>query len=150
MSLLTRIEEDMIKALKSGDSIALNTLRGLKSEIRYFQIEQKSRESSDEQLTAVISTAAKKRRDSIEQFKSAGRQDLVDKESKELEIILGYLPQQLSASEIEAFVKEAMAESGASSPADLGKVMKILMPKTRGKADGKLVNEIVVRLLSEK
>lgn len=147
MSLLKRIEEEMIKALKSGDSVALNTLRGLKSDIRYSQIEQKSRESTDEQIIAVISSAAKKRRDSIEQFKAGGRQDLVDKETKELEIILRYLPQQMSSAEIETIVKEVIAEVGAG-PADLGKVMKALMPKVKGKADGRLVSETVNRLLA--
>jgi uncharacterized protein len=150
MSLLKRIEEEMIKALKSGDSLAVNTLRGLKSEIRYAQIELKTRESTDDQIIAVISSAAKKRRDSIEQFKAAGRQDLVDKESKELDIILTYLPQQMSADEIETIVKEVIAEVGAAGPSDLGKVMKVLMPKTRGKADGKLVSETVNRLLAPK
>jgi uncharacterized protein len=150
MSLLKRIEEEMIKALKSGDSLAVNTLRGLKSEAKYAQIEKKAAEMTDELVTAVIATAAKKRRDSIEQFKAAGRQDLVDKESKELEIILTYLPQQMSADEIETIVKEVIAEVGAAGPSDLGKVMKVLMPKTRGKADGKLVSETVGRLLAGK
>lgn len=149
MSLLTRIEDEMKKALKAGDTLAVNTLRGLKSEIRYFQIDKKGGDS-DEELIPVISTAAKKRRESIEQFKAGGRMDLVEQESKELEIILTYLPPQLSPAEIENFARDAITESGAATPAELGKVMKILMPKVKGKADGKLVTEIVGRLLAAK
>jgi uncharacterized protein YqeY len=148
MSLLKRIDEEMIKALKSGDTVAVNTLRGLKSDCKYFQIDKRLEKLSDDDILTVIGTAAKKRRDSIEQFLSGGRQDLVDKETRELEIILTYLPTQLGPAEIETLVREAIAESGAASPADMGKVMKVLMPKVKGKADGKLVSQTVTRLLS--
>lgn len=148
MSLLKQIDQDLVKALKSGDRLAADTLRGLKSDIKYFQLEKRLDEVSDDDIVGVISSSAKRRRDSIEQFKAGGRQDLVDKESRELEIVQKYLPQQLTEDDIEKIVKEAIEEAGAQSPADMGKVMKIVMPKFKGRADGKLVQKIVTRSLS--
>ena len=148
MSLLQQIDQDLVKALKSGDRLAADTLRGLKSDIKYFQLEKRLDEVSDEDITGVISSSAKRRRDSIEQFKAGGRQDLVDKETRELEIVQKYLPEQLSEADIEQIVKEAVEETGAQSPADMGKVMKVVMPKFKGRADGKLVQKIVTRTLS--
>jgi len=148
MSLLKQIDQDLIKALKGGDREAATTLRGLKSDMKYYQIEKKLKELTDEEILVVLSSAAKRRKDSIEQFQSGGRDDLVAKETRELEVIKVYLPEEMPEAEVEALVKEAIAESGAASQADLGKVMKILMPKVKGKADGKLVNQIVKRLLS--
>jgi len=148
MSLLKQIDQDLVKALKSGDRLAADTLRGLKSDIKYFQLEKRVDELSDEDIIGVISSAAKRRRDSIEQFKAGGRQDLVDKESRELEIVQQYLPQQLSEDDVEKIVKEAVEETGAQSPSDMGKVMKVVMPKVKGRADGKLVQKIVTRSLS--
>jgi uncharacterized protein len=148
MSLLKQIDQDLVKALKSGDRLAADTLRGLKSDIKYFQLEKRADELSDEDIVGVISSSAKRRRDSIEQFKAGGRQDLVDKESRELEIVQQYLPQQLSEDDIEKIVKEAIEETEAQSPSDMGKVMKIVMPKVKGRADGKLVQKIVNRSLS--
>lgn len=147
MSLLKQIDQDLIKALKNRDSVATDTLRGLKSDIKYYQIEKRLDKITDEDVTAVLSSAAKRRRDSIEQFQAGGRDDLVSRESRELDIIKTYLPEAMSEEEIESAVRDAIAEAGAASPADLGKVMKILMPNVRGRADGKLVNEIVRRLL---
>ncbi len=148
MSLLKQIDQDLVKALKSGDRLAADTLRGLKSDIKYFQLEKRLDEVSDDDIVGVISSSAKRRRDSIEQFKAGGRQDLVDKESRELEIVQKYLPQQLTEDDIDKIVKEAIEEAGAQSPADMGKVMKIVMPKFKGRADGKLVQKIVTRSLS--
>lgn len=148
MSLLKQIDQDLVKALKSGDRLAADTLRGLKSDIKYFQLEKRVDEVSDEDIIGVISSSAKRRRDSIEQFKAGGRQDLVDKESRELEIVQQYLPQQLTEDDIEKIVKEAVEETGAQSPSDMGKVMKAVMPKVKGRADGKIVQKIVTRSLS--
>lgn len=148
MSLLKQIDQDLVKALKSGDRLGADTLRGLKSDIKYFQLEKRLDEVSDDDIIGVLSSSAKRRRDSIEQFAAGGRQDLVDKETRELEIIQKYLPQQLSEADVETIVKEAIEETGAQSPADMGKVMKIVMPKVKGRADGKLVQTIVTRTLS--
>jgi len=148
VSLLKQIDQDLIKALKGGDREAATTLRGLKSDMKYYQIDKKLKELTDEDILGVLSSAAKKRKDSIEQFQAGGRDDLVAKETRELEVIKAYLPEEMSEAEIETLVKEAIAESGAVSVADLGKVMKILMPKVKGKADGKIINQTVKRLLS--
>ena len=148
MSLIEQIDQDLIKALKNRDQDMVTTLRGLKSDLKYHQINNKLEKLSDEDVVNVFSSAAKKRRDSIDQFKTGGRDDLVAKESKELELIKKYLPEQLGPEEVEGLAKEAIAEAGAAIPGDIGKVMKILMPKVKGKADGKIVKETVTRLLS--
>lgn len=150
MSLLERIDKDLIKALKGGDKIVVLNLRGLKSDIKYFQINNTLDKLTDEDVTAVLSSAAKRRRDSIEQFKKGNRADLVEKESRELEIIQTYLPQPMTAEEIEALAAEAIAETEASGPSDMGKIMKALMPKVKGLADGKAVKDVVMRLLTAK
>ncbi len=148
MALLKRIDEDLIKALKGRDQVAATTLRGLKSNIKYYQIDNKLDKLTDEEILSVLASAAKQRKDSIEQFQNGGREDLVAKETRELEIIKAYLPEDMPEEEVEALVKEAIAETEAEAISDLGKVMKVLMPKTKGKADGKLVSQIVKRLLS--
>ena len=148
MSLLKQIEQDMIKALKAGDRDATNTLRGLKSDVKYYQIDKRLQEVSDDDVLVVLGSAAKRRRDSIEQFHAGGREDLVAKETRELEIITGYMPQQMSEAEIEVVVGQTIAETEAKGPADLGRLMKELMPKVKGKADGKLVNQVAKRLLT--
>ena len=147
MSLLENIDQDLIKALKSRDQHAADTLRGLKSDIRYYEIDKRIEKVGDDEVIAVLTSAAKRRRDSIEQFGLGGRADLVARETRELEIIKGYLPEQLSEEEILSLVKETIDETGAASPADVGKVMKALMPKVKGRADGKLVKDIVGRTL---
>lgn len=148
MSLIEQIDEDLKKALKGGNREVVTTLRGLKSDIKYYQINNKLEELTDDDVIGVLSSAAKKRRDSIDQFKKGGREDLVAKETSELELIKKYLPEQMSAEDLEAIANEAIAEAGAITPSDIGKVMKILMPKVKGKADGKIVKETVSRLLT--
>lgn len=148
MSLLDTIDKDLTSALKAGDRHRATVLRGLKSDLKYKKID-KGGDLSDEDILAVLSTAAKKRRESIEQFSAAGRTDLSDKEQSELAIINAYLPQQLSEEQVTAAISEAIAETGAQSAADLGKVMKAVMPKLRGQADGKLVNQIAAKLLAK-
>jgi len=148
MSLLEQIDKDLIKALKGGDRMAAETLRGLKSDIKYYQIEKKLEDLSDDDITAVLTSAAKRRKDSIEQFKAGGRDDLVEKETRELEIIKEYLPEEMSEEEVEKMVRQAVEETGASDISELGQVMKVLMPRVKGKADGKLVSQIVRRVLS--
>lgn len=147
MSLLKRIDEDLIKALKSGDRDAATTLRGLKSDIKYFQIDNGVKEPTDEDITAVLATAAKQRRDSIEKFTAGNRDDLVAKETAELDLIAVYLPAQFTPEELDAIVGEVVAEADASSPSDMGAVMKLIMPRVKGRADGKAVKETVMRHL---
>jgi uncharacterized protein YqeY len=142
MNLRERIEQDMRMAQKSGDRLKLSLTRLLKSDIRYKEIE-KGKELSDEKVLEVISSSAKKHRDSIEQFKKGGREDLSKKEEEELNLILGYMPAQFNSEELERLVEESMTEVGAEGEKDIGKVMKALMPKVKGRADGKMVNLLV-------
>jgi len=147
MSLNKKIDGDLIKALKGGDKDKVTLLRGLKSDIKYKRIE-KGDDLTEEEIIAVLSTAAKQRRDSIEQFRNGDRMDLADKESAELEVIKSYLPEQLSEEKLFELVRESIEATQADSPAKLGLVMKDLMPKVKGKADGKLINQLVSRMLS--
>ena len=142
MTLSERLTNDMKEAMKAKDEIRLGVLRMVKSDLKYKQIEF-GHELSEEEVIAVLSTAAKTRRDSIEEYERGGRNDLRDQEKAELDIIVQYLPEQLSAEELGRLVDEAIAEAKATAPKDMGAVMKVLMPKVRGRADGKAVNVAV-------
>ena len=133
--------------MKSRDELKLSVLRMIKAALKYKEIE-KMGALSGEDVIAVLSSMAKQRRDSIEQFAAAGRSDLSEKETKELEIVLSYLPAQLSPEDIDKIILAAIKESNASGPGDMGKVMKIVVPQTKGAADGKVVNQRVKELLS--
>ena len=148
MAILKNIDEELKQALKAGDRLKATVLRGLKSDLKYKQIEV-GEELTEQQVTDVLSSAAKKRRESIEQFRAGGRNDLVEKEQAELDIIVVYLPEQLGEDKLRQLVSEAIGESGAESPRDMGKVMKVLMPKVKGKADGKLVSKLVTEILAK-
>ncbi len=147
MSLLKRIDEDLKVAMKSSDAIRVSVMRMAKAAIKNFQIE-KSRELSDEEILSVLSSMGKQRRESIEQFSMAGREDLAAIERQELSILQSFMPAQLSLEEVEKFIIQAIHESSAKSEADMGKVMKVLMPKIKGVADGKWVNTRVKELLA--
>ena len=147
MSLSKKIDDDLIKALKAGEKDKVTLLRGLKSDIKYKRIE-KGDELSEQDIIAVLSSAAKRRRDSIEQFTKGNRMDLVAKENFELEVIQDYLPKQLSEDELRDLIRQSIAAVNADSPAKIGLVMKDLMPKVKGMADGKLINQLVGRMLS--
>lgn len=147
MSLVKKIDEELKKALKSGDRFTVTVLRGLKSDIKYKQIDA-GEELTDDDVIGVLQSAAKRRRDSIEQFKLGNRDDLVDKETAELEIIKSYLPEQFPEEKLRELIAESIKETGADSPKKIGLVMKDLMPKIKGKADGKLVNKLVSEMLS--
>lgn len=149
MSIKEKIDRDIKMAQKSGDKTRLNITRLLKSEIKYKEIEKKDN-LSDEEVLEVLQTSVKRHRDSIEQFKKGGRNDLAEKEEAELKIILEYFPQQLTEEELTCLIDEAIKEVEASSPKDLGKVMKVLIPKVKGRADGKKVNILVSQRLEPK
>ena len=144
--LKKRIDDDLKEALKSKDSVALSVLRMLKSEIRYKEIEKGS-DLSDDDVISVLSTAIKKRKDSIQQFEKGGRDDLASKEQGELAVVRKYMPEQLGDDELSQIISQAISEEEASGPSDLGKVMRLVMPKVRGKADGKKVNQMVASQL---
>ena len=147
MTIFELVDKDMIGALKNGEKARLVVLRGLKSDLKYKQLEVKG-PLTDEQAIEVLSSAAKKRRDSIEQFRKGGREDLAQQEEFELSMIQVYLPKQLTEDELRQMVTEAVAESGAGSPKEMGKVMKVLMPRLKGRADGKLVSKMISDLLA--
>ena len=147
MSLLKQLDEDLRAAMKSSDAVKRSALRMAKAAIKNLQIE-KGRELSDDEIVAVLSSMAKQRRESIEQFSKGGREDLAEKERQELSVLQSYMPAQLSTDEIESLILQAIQESSARSEADMGRVMKLLMPKVKGVADGKWVNSRVKELLS--
>lgn len=147
MSLNDKVAADITAAMKSKDAARLSALRMLKAAIMNKGVE-KGRDLEDAEILQVVSSLVKQRRDSIEQFSKAGRTDLVEKESGEVAVLEAYLPPAASAAEIDEAVAAAIAETGANSPKDMGKVMKAVMPKLAGKnADGKVVNEAVRRKL---
>ena len=147
MPLNEKIAADITAAMKAKDALRLSALRMLKAAIMNKGVEKK-RDLEDAEVLQVVAALVKQRRDSIEQFAKAGRTDLVNKETDEMAILEHYLPPAVSAEEIEAAVTAAIAETGASSAKDMGKVMKAVMPKLAGKnADGKAVNEAVRRTL---
>ena len=147
MSLKDRLLQDMKEAMKARDQLKLSTLRLLVSEIKNKEIDAKG-ELKDEAILAIIQKAVKQRQDSIAQYEKGGRQDLADKEKAELEILKAYLPEELSQEEILKIIDEAIAATGATSPKEMGKVMREVMPKVKGRADGKMVNELVRKRLA--
>ena len=144
------LQEQLKQSMLSRDELKTSVLRMLLSAINYYEIQKGGAgyEATDEDVLTVIGNQAKQRKDSIEQFKAAGRQELADKEQKELELLSVYLPAQMSDEEITKLVKEAISQTGASSMQDIGKIMGFLMPKIKGKADGNLVNTIVKKELT--
>ncbi len=147
MTIKEKLQHDLKESLKKKDTIRLNTVRSIINAIKNKEIDLR-KELTEDEIYGILNTLAKQRRESIEQYEKGGRQDLVDQEKRELEIILEYLPEQLSDEEIEKIVKDTIEEVGASSMKDMGKVMKAVMPKVKGRADGKKVNEMVKKFLS--
>lgn len=148
MSIEKTIESDLTAAMKAKDAEKLLVLRMIKSAILNYKIDKKKENLSDEEVFEILQKQAKQRRESIESFEKAGRAELAEKEKKEAAVLQSYLPKQLSDDEIKAFAQQAITTSGAKSKAEMGKVMKELMPLVKGKADGKRVNEILGSLLS--
>jgi hypothetical protein len=147
MSLSERLNEDMKQAMKNQDKFKLSVIRMIRSAIKNVEIDQK-KTLDDNEVLDILNREIKQRKDSLQEFEKAGRDDLVESVKKELEILAAYMPQQLTEEEIQAIVKQTILETGASSKADMGKVMGALMPKVKGRADGKLVNQLVQQLLS--
>jgi len=148
MSLQQRLDDDLKVAIKSSDNLKTSAIRMVKAAIKNKQIEKRS-ELSDEEIISVISTLSKQRRESIELFSKGGREDLAEKEKKELLILQSYLPSQLSPEELDHLINEAIKEASAEGVRDMGKVMRILMPRLKGAADGKVVNQRVIELLQK-
>ena len=143
MTLAEQVEKDLVAAMKAREELRLSVLRMAKTALKNKQIEV-GKPLSDDQAIAVLRTLLKQRRDSVEQFRKGGREDLATKEEAETEILQAYLPAEASDEDINAAVAAAIAETGAAGPQDLGKAMKAAMAKLAGKnADGKRVNQMV-------
>ena len=143
MGLKDQIVADVKSAMKNKEQDKLSTLRMLHSEIKNKEIAVRPNELSEDDILAVLKKLAKQRKDSIEQFGKANRQDLVDKETAELAVLEAYLPEQMGKEQIETIVAEVITAESATSMKDMSRVMKAVMAKTQGAADNKLVSELV-------
>jgi uncharacterized protein YqeY len=148
MALRERIDADIKEAMKAGAKDKVSALRMLVSALKNKQID-KRRPLTEEEVTETVRSQIKQRKDSIEQFAQGGRQDLVDKETAEVSFLEVYLPQQLSREEVEKTVREIIGQTGAQGAKDMGKVMKALLPVLAGRADNKLVSELVKHALGQ-
>ncbi len=149
MGLKEQLDQDMKAAMRERAQLKLDTIRMLKSAIKYREIEL-MKPLDDGGIQAVIATEVKRRRDSVEQYKAGNRQDLADKEDAEIVILQAYQPQQLTPDEVRAKVDAAVKAVGAQGMKDMGAVMKALLPEVQGRADGKVVSELVKARLSGK
>jgi hypothetical protein len=148
MSLQTDIESAMRAAMKAGDAVRVSTLRLAMAAAHNRQIEL-GHELTDAEVIEVLDRQVKQRRESIELYRQGGRPELANAEEAEMAILREFLPEPLTDAEIERLARDAVATTGASGPADMGRVMGVLVPQTKGRADGKAVSELVRRLLSE-
>lgn len=148
MSLVERLTEDMKAAMKAGPAgrVRLDTIRFLKAALKNLEID-KHAPLTDEDVLGVITKQVKQLKDSITEFEKGGRQDLIDKAKAEIEVLSVYLPQQMSEAEVRDLARQIVAEVGAQGPKDMGKVMGPLVARTKGRADGKLVQQVVKELL---
>jgi uncharacterized protein YqeY len=142
-----RLKADMIAAMKGKEKIRLEAIRFIQAAIKRIEVDTR-KDLDDAAVIGILNNQAKQRKDSIEQFKNGGRQDLVEKEEAELKVLMTYLPEQLSQGDLERIVTETIKESGASGMKDLGAVMKALMPKIAGRADGGALSALVRQKLS--
>jgi uncharacterized protein len=149
-SLKERIDADLKDAMRSKDELGTSVLRMLKSAVKYKEVEPGGHALEDGGVLAVIQTLIKQRRDSVEQFRVGGREELAAKEEREIARLQAYLPAQLSADELRAEVRAAIAQVGAKGPKDMGAVMKALLSKVQGRAEGKAVSEAVKAELTPK
>lgn len=143
MGLQEKIPQDLKEALRGKRELELSVLRMLQSSIKNKEIEKRKKELSDEEVIEVVGAEVKKRKEAAAEFEKVNRQEAADREKAEIEILMKYMPAQMSEDEIRAQVKKAVADSGADGIKDLGKVMKIIIPALKGKADGAVVNRIV-------
>ncbi|WCT54621.1 GatB/YqeY domain-containing protein [Paenibacillus kyungheensis] len=146
MNLSERLNEDMKQAMRDKAKFKLSTIRMVRSTIKNLEIDLK-RDLNDNEVLDILSREIKQRKDALQEFEKAGRDDLTSNLKAEIEIISEYLPTQLSEEEIKVLVKQTIQETGASSKADMGKLMSALMPKVKGRADGKVVNQTVQQFL---
>lgn len=146
MSLSERLNEDMKQAMRNQDKFKLSVIRMIRSSIKNVEIDQR-KTLTDEDVLDILNREVKQRKDALEDYEKAGRDDLVQKVKEEIAIVSGYMPEQLDEEQIRRIVEETIREVGASSKSEMGKVMGALMPKIKGRADGKLVNRLVQQIL---
>ncbi len=146
MLLWEKLADDMKAAMKAGDALRVSVIRLVRSEVRNAEI-AKGAPLTEDEVMQVVAKEAKRRREAIEQFRKGNRADLVEKETAELQILSQYLPEQLDQAEVVRIAREVISELQAASKSDKGKVMSVLMQRVRGRADGKLVSQIVDSLL---
>lgn len=149
MGLKDQIPEDLKNALRSKNALELSVLRMLQSALKNKEIDKNKEELTDEDVVSVVGAEIKKRRDAAKEFEKVNRPDAADQEKAEIEILMKYMPEQMGEDQIRELVKKAVEETGAEDMKDIGKVMKVLMPQTKGKADGSVVNAIVRQELGE-
>ncbi len=149
MTLKEKLNDDLKNAMRAGNATRRDTLRHLLAAVKQVEVDTR-KDLSDADIEQILTREAKRRRESIEGFEKGGRSDLVAKEQSELHLIESYLPPQLSRAEIETLARQAIADSGATSATQMGAIMQKLMPQVKGKADGKLVNQVVRELLSSR
>lgn len=147
-TITEKIDRDLVKALKSRDRLRVDTLRMLKSALKNKQLERGEELERDQEI-GVVSGYARKCRESIDEFRRGGREDLLSRAEDELEVVMEYMPQQLSEDEIRKELEKVIADTGASSPRDLGKVMGMMMGRFKGRVDGGEVRQIALDLLEE-
>lgn len=152
-TIFARIQRDMVAAMRAKDQAKLGVLRMLKAKMMEKEVELRAKRGrdfklGDEEALDVLTSYAKQRRDSIEAYEAGGRQEMADRERAELDVVSSYMPRELSEDELRALVAEAVASTGAAGPKDMGKVMQVLVPRTKGRADGKLVSGLVREALS--
>jgi uncharacterized protein len=149
VSLRERLDEELKAAMKSSEAMRRDSLRMVLAAVQKVEKETtKGRALNDDEMIGVLTRELKVRRESVDTFRTGGRQDLVDKEEAAIAVVSEFMPAQLSEAEVRALVDQAIAETGAASPRDMGKVMGWLSPQTRGKADGKVVSQLVTQALS--
>lgn len=146
MSLKDKLLDDMKTAMKDKDAIRKNTVQMVRAAV--LQVEKDNKVTlDDEGIIDVIAKEVKKRRDAVPEFEKGGRQDLVDSLKLEIDILMQYLPQQLTEEELEVIVRKAIEDTGATSAKELGKIMQLVMPQVKGRADGKMINQIAKKIL---
>ena len=147
MSLKDKLAQDLKLSLKEKDTVKKNTVTTIRAAVKQVEVDTR-KELDDDAIIEIIAKELKKRKDVLPQYEQSGRQDLIEQLNAEIEIIMGYLPSQLSHDELDEIVKKAVADTGASSMKDMGKIMQAVMPQIKGRADGKMVNELAKKYLS--
>jgi len=147
MALKNEIQSELVSAMKAKDEVKTSVLRMLKAAILKFEVSGDRKEATDADILALINKEIKSRKDSVEQFTTGNRMDLAEKEQAEIKVLEGYMPPQMSEDDVKQIVLDVMNETGATSKADIGKVMGPVMAKVKGLADGGMVNKIVSSLL---